>query len=116
METKNNSNCNNVIKGVCISGGSSFMNVTTSQHVENSSVNDFANELAQIKLILPTHDDIDRLHHALTNLELALKKNDKRTFKEGAMEYMKVLSIPIFARLASPALINAIKSIFPTSY
>ena len=92
------------------------MNVTTSQQVENSSVNDFADELAQIKGILPTHDDIDRLHHAMTELELALRKNDKETFREGVMKYMKILSIPIFARIASPPLVNAIRAIFPNIY
>ena len=116
MESINKSNCNNVIKGVCVSNGSSFMNVTTNQHVDNNSVNDFADELAQIRVILPTHEDIDRLHHAMTELELALRKNDTKTFREGVTKYMKVLSIPIFVRIATPPLVNAIRAIFPNIY
>lgn len=113
METINNSNCNNIITGVHVSGGSTLMGVVTTQHVENNSIPNFADELAQIKEILPTQDDIDRLHHAMTALELALRKNDKKTFKKEVIKYMGVLSLPIFVRVASESLVNTIKTMFP---
>lgn len=108
-----NSNCNNTIKGVCVTGGSNFMSVTTSKHVDNNSGTAFADELAQINRILPTHDDLDRLRQAMTELESALRKNDQKTFGEGVRKYSKALSIPFFARMASEPFINIIKNITP---
>lgn len=49
----------------------------------------------------------------MTALELALRKNDKKTFKKEVIKYMEVLSLPIFVRVASESLVNTIKTMFP---
>lgn len=72
------------------------------------SVASFADELARIREQLSARLDDARLYRAVAELEIAARNNDTDSFRKKACSYIKDLSVPFFARIASYALICAI--------